>query len=120
MNCSQPFVRNDNESSEAWQIPSFFNRDMFPVAYKRPTSCPLNVAVQTESAINGARGGVVRNSSGGTEGTLGPRMQGPTPFDFNHPYIAQPRDNRLEQVFTRDNGNYPRKYSSAPGYVTTA
>lgn len=112
--CQSQFVENSYDSSEPWQIPSYFGRDMGPMAYRRPTTCPLFAAIDAESHLTIGTAGSMRNSSGGTEATLGPMLHGPTPFDYNHSHIVQPSDNRLSQIFTRDNGNYPQKYADNP------
>lgn len=119
--CDQFFVQNNSQSSEPWQVPSFFGRDLGPQAFNRPTSCPLYQVIDTESSLKIDTAAPTRSARGGTEVTLGSRMQGPTPFDYNHPQIAQPRDVRLPQVFTRDNGNYPQQYSDNPNmFYSTA
>jgi hypothetical protein len=113
MSPSQPFVDNENDVSEPWQVPAFYGRSFAPQAYKRPTATPLAQTIAVEGVLTIGAAQSTRNPSGGTEATLGPQMHGPTPFDYNHPFIAQIGDNRLEQVFSRHNGNYPGKYESA-------
>ena len=119
--CQQTFVATDSTSGEPWQVPTFFGRDLAPQAYKRPTSCPLYAAISAESELTIGTAMSTRNPEGGVEATLGPGLQGSTPFDFNHPQIAQRSDTRLSQLFTRDNGNYPFQYSDNNStYFTTA
>lgn len=111
---TQPFVETDGESSESWQIPTFYGRNLGPQAFNKPASASLGSVIDEESMLTINTAMPCRTARGGTEVTLGEAMQGPTPFDFNHPSIAQPQDVRLPQIFTRDNGNYPQKYADNP------